>query len=87
MNSSTLRRIGAVFGAAAVVTTVSATVPATATVDEGNKYRPCFMIQCHWNYADGPQPTCPNGRFEKATSQGAGGAQPVPSGRIVDYLP
>lgn len=65
MNTTAFRRFVAVVGAAVVVTTITTTPPSTAKVDEGNKDRPCFMIRSHWNDAEGPQPTCPNGRWQE----------------------
>lgn len=87
MNSTAFRRIGAIVGAAAVVTTITTTAPATAHVEAGNKDRPCFMVRSPWNQAEGPQPTCPNGRFKKAASDEASESRPVPSPRITDFMP
>lgn len=73
MNSSNFRRVGAVVGV--VVATITSTTPATATVDKGSKDRPCFMIRAPWNDADGPLPTCPNGRFREVASKESDAAQ------------
>lgn len=90
MNSTKFRRIGAVAGAAAfttVITITCSTAPATAKVDEVDQDRPCFMIRSNWNNAEGPQPTCPKGRFQKTSSDQEGASQPTSSARIVDFMP
>ncbi|PUA82229.1 hypothetical protein [Nocardioides currus] len=85
MNTTAFRRAGAIAGAAVfTIAMTSSTAPATAgTSDEGHD-RPCFMIRSPWNNAEGPQPTCPTGRFE--TSEPAA-ARPVPVARIADFMP
>lgn len=87
MNATAVRRMGAIVGAAAVVTSITTTAPSTAKVEEGSKDRPCFMIRSPWNNAEGPQPTCPNGRFRNAASDEAGAPRPAPSARIADFMP
>lgn len=87
MKAAAFRRFVAIAGAAAVVTTITTTAPTTAKVEEGNKDRPCFMVRSTWNNAEGPQPTCPNGRFKKTASEDAGASRPVPSPRISDFMP
>ncbi len=87
MNAAASRRFVAIAGAVAVVTTIT-TAPTTAKVEEGSQDRPCFMVRPTWNNAEGPLPTCPNGRFKKTVSEDAGGAsRPVPSPRISDFMP
>jgi hypothetical protein len=86
MNSTRFRRFGAIVGAAAVVTTIATAAPSTAKADQGNQDRPCFMIRSHWNNAEGPQPTCPNGRFKTAAADDAGATRAVPSARITDFM-
>lgn len=87
MNSNAFRRFGAIAGAAAVITTITTTAPATAGQRDTTKDRPCFMIRSPWNNAEGPQPTCPKGRFQKAASDEAGASRPVSSPRIADFMP
>ncbi len=87
MNSTAFRRFGAIVGAAAVVATIATTAPSSATVDTGNQDRPCFMIRSHWNNAEGPQPTCPNGRFTTAAADDGDATRAVPSARITDFMP
>jgi hypothetical protein len=87
MNTTAFRRVGAMVCTAAVVTTITATTPATAKVEQGTTDRPCFMVRHPWNNAEGPQPICPNGRFTKDDARDAGGTVPVPRGRTMDFMP
>lgn len=84
MNTSTSRAIAAVVASAAVITTVS--IPATADVPQEPGDRPCFIVQARWSYAEGPQPTCPDGRFTSPRAGVADGVR-VASGRVVDFMP
>jgi hypothetical protein len=66
MNTTTFRRVGAIAAAAAFTTAVTiagTTGSASAGQRDTTQDRPCFMVRSHWNNAEGPQPTCPNGRF------------------------
>jgi hypothetical protein len=83
MSTTALSRIVAMVGAAAVVMTIT-TAPVAAQTVVGNQDRPCFMVQSHWNDAEGPQPTCPDGHWKSDT---IGDAQPVTSSRIMDFMP
>ena len=87
MNSTALRRCGAVVGATAIVTTIATTAPSTASVDEGSQDRPCFMVRSHWNNADGPQPTCPNARPTRAVADYPVASRSASSARITDFMP
>lgn len=87
MNRAAFRRCGAVVGAAAVMATIASGPPSTAMVDEGNQDRPCFMIRSNWNNAEGPQPTCPSGRFRAPAADKAGSTRSAPSVRITDFMP
>jgi hypothetical protein len=81
MNTIAMSRIVATVVAAAVATTVT---PVAAQTVDRNQDRPCFMVQPHWNNAEGPQPTCPDGRWRSdITSE----ATPVDSPRITDFMP
>ena len=84
MNTTAIGRIVAMVGAAAVVTTIITTTPVAAQTVDGKQDRPCFMVRSHWNNAEGPQPTCPNGRWKSVTK---GEAQPPTSARITDFMP
>ena len=86
MNSSAFRHTSVVIAAAAIVTTIS-TTPATAKPGEGGTDRPCFMVRSHWNDAEGEQPRCPNGPFILGAPEVVGGAEPIRSGRILDFMP
>lgn len=83
MSTTAISRIVAMVGAAAVVTTIS-TTPVAAQTADGKQDRPCFMVRSHWNNAEGPQPTCPDGRWK---SDSEGGTRPVTSARITDSMP
>lgn len=84
MNTTAIGRIVAMVGAAAVVTTIATTTPVTAQTVDDEQDRPCFMVRSHWNNAEGPQPTCPDGRWKPDTK---GEAQPATSARITDSMP
>ena len=87
MNTTAFRRIGAIAGAAAFATTftISGTAASAGTEQrDAAKDRPCFMIRSHWNNAEGPQPTCPKGRFK---SDSTAGARTASSARIADFMP
>ncbi len=83
MNTTAIGRIVAMVGAAAVVTTIATTPVAAQTLD-GKQDRPCFMVRSHWNNAEGPQPTCPDGRGKSDTK---GEPQPATRARITDSMP
>ena len=90
MNTTAFRRIGAIVGAAAFVTTfaISGTsVSASTGKQVPDKDRPCFMVRSHWNNAEGPQPTCPRGRFTGLRPTRRGASRPASSGRVMDVLP
>jgi hypothetical protein len=90
MNTTQFRRIGAIAGAAAFTTAIAftgTTGSASAGPRDSTTDRPCFIIRSHWNNAEGPQPTCPKGRFEKAAPSSAGASRPAPSARIADFMP
>ena len=65
MNTTPRFRIVTMVGAAAVVTTIT-TTPVTARAFDRTQDRPCFMVRSHWNDAEGPEPTCPDGRSRPA---------------------
>lgn len=83
MNTTATGRIVAMVGAAAIGTTIATTPLAAQTVD-GTQDRPCFMVRAHWNNAEGPQPTCPDGRWKSDTTDEP---QPATSARITDSMP
>ncbi len=86
MNTTAFRGVGAMVCAAAVVTTITTTMPAAAKVDQHPHDRPCFMVRHQWNDTEGAQPTCPNGRFTKDDARG-GGKEAAPRGRTMDFMP
>ena len=45
------------------------------------------MIRSHWNNAEGPQPTCPKGRYQKAAPDESGASRANPSQRIAGFMP
>ena len=83
MNTTASSRIVAMVGAAAVVTTITTTPVAAQTVD-GTQDRPCFVVRPNWNNAEGPQPTCPDGRW---TSDTKSGTRAATNARITDFMP
>jgi hypothetical protein len=94
MTTTTIRRIGAIVGAVAITATgafASSTASAQTGQHDTTDERPCFMIQPHWNDAEGPQPTCPTPSWQQArqaTSSGTTSAtRSVPQARITDFMP
>lgn len=92
MNTTPFRSIGTIAGAAAIAITATfagSTAPANAGQHDTAEDRPCFMIQSHWNNAEGPQPTCPTPMWPQlaSSSDKTDGSRPSPQARIPDFMP
>ncbi len=66
MNTTAFSRTVAMVGAVAVVTTVS-TTPVAAQRDDSKQRQAVLHGPGAWNNAEGPQPTCPDGRWNSDT--------------------